>query len=88
MLLIVCSVFDIKASAYLQPFFVQNENVARRSFGDAVMNPETGISKHASDYKLYRIATFDDVSGEIVSNKPEFLANATDFIEVKKEVKL
>lgn len=85
MKLIMCSVFDIKAAAYLQPFFVPNDNVARRSFGDAVLNPETGISKHVSDYKLYRIGTFDDLSGNVESfSKPEFLANASDFVEVKK----
>ena len=43
------SLFDDKAKAYCVPFFVHNVNLALRSFGDAVLDPSTGISKHASD---------------------------------------
>lgn len=85
MKLVVCSVFDDKAKAYLQPFFVANENIARRSFGDAVADPSTGISKHVSDYKLYQVGIFDDNSGmfDAKFDKPVFLANAIDFVPVK-----
>lgn len=81
------SVFDDKAGAYVQPFFVPNVNIAIRSFGDAVANPETGISKHASDYHLYRLGDFDDNSGEFTQVQPEFIANAVDFMPIAKGVK-
>lgn len=87
MKLVVCSVFDVKASAFSNPFFVPNENIARRSFGDAVLNPETGIAKHVSDYKLYKIADWDDNSGEFSNIRQVFLANASDFISKPSEVK-
>jgi hypothetical protein len=88
MKLMVCSVFDVKANAFMSPFFVPNVNIARRSFGDAVLDPSTGISKHPEDYRLYQVSIFDDNSGLFNGSfsKPEFLANATDFLNVKKEV--
>lgn len=86
MKLIVCSVFDDKAKAYMQPFFVPNVNIARRSFGDAVADHSTGISKHASDYKLYQVGIWDDNAGTFDKFlQPEFLANAVDFIPVVKK---
>lgn len=84
MKVIACSVFDVKASAYMGPFFVPNVNIARRSFGDAVLDSSTGISKHPADYKLYQVGVFDDNAGVFEAyTKPEFLANASDFLNAK-----
>lgn len=78
--------FDDKAKAFMLPFFVANENLARRSFGDAVSDPSTGLSKHAVDYKLYSLGFWDDNTGIFTAHaRPEFLAMALDFISVKKE---
>lgn len=86
MLLIACSVFDVKAKAYMQPFFVHNENLARRSFGDAVLDKSSGISRHPEDYLLYKVGVFDDGEGIFQSfPQPEFLAKAVDFVGVKTE---
>lgn len=88
------SVFDIKAKVFCMPFFVHNVNLALRSFGDAVLDNSTGISKHPEDYHLYKLGEFDDDSGKLLSLEvPEFVAHAIDFLppapvvkEDKKEV--
>lgn len=67
MLLSVFSVFDSKAQAYLQPFHAQNGAVASRMVADAVQAPDHMFSKHAADYTLFQIATFDDESGVYTS---------------------
>lgn len=87
MKLIVCSVFDVKAKAYMSPFYVPNVNIARRSFGDAVLDQSTGISKHPKDYQLYQVGVFDDNAGVFDREfaRPEFLANAVDFINMEVE---
>lgn len=62
--------------------------MARRSFGDAVNDPQTGVSRHPEDYQLYQVGVFDDNAGtfdKFVS--PEFLANAVDFVPVKQDFK-
>lgn len=86
MKLMAFSLFDVKAKAYCVPFFVHNVNLALRSFGDAVLDQSTGISKHPEDFMLYRLGEYDDNSGKLLSlNEPEFVANAVDFVPVKKE---
>ena len=77
----IYSVFDDKAGAFDRPFFLQNDPMAIRSFSDAVADKTTGLSVHASDYKLYCLGEFDDVSGKLTSlREPLFLCNAIDFI--------
>lgn len=85
MVLVACSVFDVKASAYMQPFFVPNTSMAIRSFGDAVVNPETGISKHPEDFQLFKVGEFDDNSGLFSPVPvPEYLSKAVDFLNKKE----
>lgn len=81
----VYSILDLKAGAFCTPFFLTNDNLARRAFGDAVLDSSTGVNKHPEDYNLYRIGEFDDNSGELIKIKcPEFLAKAVDFIATKE----
>lgn len=80
------SIFDDKAKVYSPAFFVPNVNLALRAFGDAVLDKSTGISRHASDYHLYKMCEFDDNSGLFSGSKPEFVANAVDFVPPTSEV--
>lgn len=83
------AVFDVKAGAFLAPFFMPHDGQAIRTFSDAVQNPQTGFSKHPEDYSLHRLSTFDDASGEFVAHKEgskegptrKFLANAIEFVD-------
>ena len=61
----VCSVFDSKAEAYLQPFYSRSRGEALRAFEDAV-NREGSFKAHVADYTLFEIGEFDDSSGQIV----------------------
>ena len=82
MVLIVCSVLDVKAAAYATPFFVPNESMAIRSFGDAVCDSNSFLAKHPEDYQLYKVGEFDDNAGALVPcSKPEFLSKAVDFVK-------
>ena len=84
--LLVFSVFDDKGGVYGNPIFVNNRAVAVRSFSDAVQAEGSNFAKHAADYKLYYLGSFDNVSGELIKlNVPEFVCHAPDFVEVTKE---
>jgi len=81
MVLKIYSILDVKGSIYGQPFFMTQNGLALRAFSDLVEDPKTTVNKHPEDFKLYELGTYDDCSGLFVSlPKPEFLANATDFI--------
>lgn len=71
----IYSIFDIKVSAYSQPFFAMSDGAAVRMFTDTVngpVDPKTGmknsISAHPEDYRLDRIGVFDDENGSLVSD--------------------
>lgn len=78
----VYSVFDDKAKVYSKPFNMAHNGEALRLFADAVSDVKSSLNRHPSDYHLYRLAEFDDVSGVFKSlpNGPEFLAHAIDFV--------
>ena len=60
MKLIIFSVYDQKAEAYLPPFFIPNAAMAQRTFSEAVNSPSHQFGKHPADYTLIELGTFDD----------------------------
>lgn len=70
MMLKMYSVFDSKAAAFLPPFFMHTDNVAKRTFSDCANDPQHMFSKHPEDYTLFCLGSFDDVTG-VVSVKSQ-----------------
>jgi hypothetical protein len=63
MLVQVFTVYDSKAKAYLQPFFVPNEEVAKRAIKDIMRDELHNFSQNANDYSLWHIGEFNDQNG-------------------------
>lgn len=61
--LVMFSVYDTKVSGYLAPFFLQNANVAKRTFSDCANDPNHLFSAHPQDFILFEIGTFDSNTG-------------------------
>lgn len=85
MILEVVSIYDEKLGAYSQPSFVASKGVALRSFTDQVNNQSSPLNAHPSDYTLFRIGQFDDVTGELIplgvnGLEVELIAKASDCI--------
>lgn len=77
----IYSIFDELAKAFQTPFFMQNDNMAKRAFFDLVNDPQSQVNKHPSDYKLYNIGTMDDATALIEGTEiPNIIAHATDAI--------
>lgn len=81
MILQVFSVWDEKGTVFSSPFFMANKGLAIRGFSDLVKDKSTRVAQHPEDYKLYLIGEFDDNSGQLVSDKPEFLCHGSDFVD-------
>jgi hypothetical protein len=76
----VFSVFDAKAGAFAQPFYSPTKGTALRAFMDCCADPNHAFCRHPSDYFLFRIAEFDDVSGVFDAVSPaEEVCKALDF---------
>jgi hypothetical protein len=79
MLLHVFTVRDSKAEAYLQPFYVPNESVARRAMTDCIEDDNHAFGKHPEDYALYALGVYDDSNGKFeLLDAPQHLVNLVD----------
>lgn len=81
----VFTVYDSKAEAYLVPFFMQNENMAIRSFTDSLKSPETPFHRHPQDYTLFHIGEYSDREGLLEAAVPMSLGNGLEFLGTKEE---
>ena len=73
------SIKDAKANVFSAPFFQLNDQVAQRSFEQASNDANTTIHQNPQDFSLYRLAQFDDQSGELHAEKqPYYLSTATN----------
>jgi hypothetical protein len=79
------SVRDNKVSAYGKPFPEANNIQATRGLQIAVNTKEIQLSIFPEDFDLYKVGVFDDQTGEITTQKPEFIISAVSL--VKKEEK-
>lgn len=73
-------VHDVKAEAYMTPFFMQNDATAVRGFSDAVNNEDTPFGKHPSDYTLFCIGEYSDVTGTIEPIPGRAIGNGVDYL--------
>lgn len=60
MKLTIFSIFDVKAAAFLPPFYMVNRSTAERAFLDSVSDPGHMFCKHPEDYVLHILGTFED----------------------------
>lgn len=80
MILNVFAVKDLKAKAFLQPFFSNSRGSAMRAFGDAVQDKNCPFNKHPEDYILYEIGTYDDSSAYLTMVPLDLVVQASDFV--------
>lgn len=89
MLLKIFTVYDSKAEAYLQPFYMQSTGQALRSFEDTVNDTNTQFHKHAADFTLFEIGNFDDSTGTFkISESKTNLGSALEYLKQPGKPKL
>lgn len=59
------TIHDIKAQAYLQPFFCPNVAVATRSFATAANDLNTEFARNPADYTLFSLGSFNQSNGTL-----------------------
>jgi len=74
------AIYDEKAECYKPPFYLPTVGLAIRSFTDLCNTPETTINMYPSDFKLYKLGTFDDNTGLIDQLIPaQLIGNASEY---------
>lgn len=67
MTMLMFSIFDSKASGWMQPFFCVNRAVACREFTRAVNDPVTGLYSSPGDFELFEVGSWDAMEGKLVT---------------------
>lgn len=71
------AVLDKAANLYMAPFFVVAEGIAVRDFMDEANNSSSLLAKHAKDFSLYRLGSFDDATGSFFLHpEPQYVLSA------------
>lgn len=70
MIIQVFAVKDKKAQAFLRPFFVPNEEVAKRAIKDVMFDELSDFARYSQDYDLWHIGEFDDQTGKLHEEVP------------------
>lgn len=79
--LMIYSVYDSKAEAFLQPFFAVSRGAAVRMFSDAAQDESHAFHKHAEDFTLFEVGRFDQVKGVVAPLEAIFaLGTALQFV--------
>lgn len=82
--LIILSVKDLGAQSFGRPIFAPAVGVVLRSFADEVNRraDDNDMFKHPADFELYKIGTFDDLTGIITPlAMPELVQRAKDLTD-------
>ena len=78
----IFSVYDSKTAAYLPPFFHPTKPSAIRALTDATNSTDHQFNKHAADYALFFLGTFDDLNCQFDLQKaPLLLCSLNELIE-------
>jgi len=84
MILNIFAVRDIKTDQFANPMFLVNALQAIRHFADEVnrVDNDNILNKHADDFELYHLGTYDTNNGLFQTNTPKQIATAS---ELKKQ---
>lgn len=71
------SIKDTKGEAFGPIFLTRAHGEAERALKDEVTNPQSRINKHPTDFDLWHLGTYDDVTGKIEPlDAPRHIINA------------
>ena len=81
--LVACSIHDSKAEYWMRPTFFQSTGQAVRMFGDLAREDGSEVNKHPEDYNLYKVAEFDEDTGEMIGSVPVHLIAGANVKEIE-----
>lgn len=86
MKMVIYSIYDTAAAAYMRPFFVQSDGQATRMFTDIALDAEHEVGKHPEDYSLHRLGQFDDNNGALMPENVECIITALEVVAKSRQV--
>ena len=78
-------VYDNKAEAYLNPFFLPMKAMAIREFQNCVNDENHAFGRNPADYTLFMIGVWDGDSGKVIDTDTSSLGNGVEFLQTQSE---
>lgn len=80
--LIVASVRDAKAEAFMQPIFTVTRGTAERSFAQALGDKDAPFARTPEDYSMWELGTFDEATGVLAPHPhgPQLMVQAIQLL--------
>ncbi len=80
MVIHIFAIYDSVSEVYHRPFYLPNQNVAKRQFANMVSDPESQVSLNPADYTLFEIGTWSDQDCKFSKKlEPISLGNGVQF---------
>ncbi len=73
-------IYDSKANAYMQPWFLTQQGMAQRAFSDCVNDADHNFGRHPEDYTLFQIGEFDDQTAKVEWTTPKAMGNGIEYV--------
>ena len=76
----IYTIYDQAANAYMQPFFMQHDGLAIRTFADNVNSEDkSSIAQHPGQFTLFKIGVFNDSEAKIEPSDIKSLGNGLEY---------
>lgn len=82
--ILIFTVLDKKAEAFMRPFFARAKGEAIRSFSDEINTKDTMLNKYPADYELFYLGEYDEITAGIKALSPESLGIGIDYTASKE----
>lgn len=79
--MLILTIHDAGAEAFLRPFYCRAQGEAKRMFMDLVNDPESPIGQHPGDYTLFLVGEFSEQAGTVQPCEPISLGNGVTFTQ-------
>jgi len=75
------SIYDLVAKTYSPPYVAQSDALAIRAVLTVLRDPASSLYQHPHDYRLFKLAAWDDENGEITVDLPSLIINIIDLVQ-------
>lgn len=75
------SIYDRKSEIHQPPLFMHNTGHALRTFTDIFARVDTTLHMHPSDFQIFHIGEFNDLSAEVKPCTPHLICGGAELVQ-------
>lgn len=80
------TIYDVASGTYMRPFFTSADGEATRGFKDIATDANHAVGQHPEDYTLFRVGTWNDVTGKLEGEELEKLMTGLECVAASRNV--